>query len=482
LSEIKIRVISTFMISILIFSILNAVFAQPISIDKTLDSKVIENEDIQIVDNQINQQEVLQNLNSMDGYFTKNMGQIENDSVEFYIPGGGVWFTADGVWFELREEIENRDQGSQLRSQGGVRGTPKTLNSQTHTLNYKRIILKQEFVGANEVKPVGREKLSWYSNFFYGNVSSNWRTSVPNYREVYYENIYKNIDLRYYSNEKGLKYDFIVHPGGDVQSIKLKLFGAREIKLENNSKILFDTQIGNCIDSNIIVFQNNNLEKKLIDAKYIKIDEFTYGFELLDKYNENHDLIIDPLIYSSYIGGTGGGYCLDLATDKQGNVFVSGYELSNDFPISVGAYKSNLSGYLDAYILKLNSNGTSLIFSTYIGGSNWEWGGNIFIDLQSNIHLVGTTNSSDFPYTNGSYKNVNSKNFNVFLLKLNSTCSGLFHSAIIGGSKDDRNWAFAMDSDGNYYFTGRTESPDFPTTNGSFDPTHNGQQDGFISK
>ena len=132
--------------------------------------------------------------------FTENRGQLQNDEVRFYDQGGSVWFTDDGMWIELRENVESSSHELGFRCQGDLFSMERS-----EQLEYKRVILKQEFVGANEVRPVGRERLSWNSNFFYGNDSSKWCTEVPNYREVYYEDLYDGIDLHYYIKESGLK-------------------------------------------------------------------------------------------------------------------------------------------------------------------------------------------------------------------------------------------------------------------------------------
>jgi DNA-binding MarR family transcriptional regulator len=465
------------MISILLFSILNAIFAQPVSIDKSSDSKEIENEDTQIVNNQIYKQQVLQNLNNMDGYFTKNMGQIENDSVEFYIPGGGVWFMDDGVCFELREEIENGGQGSQLRGQGGVREIDFDSIGKydvPEPVSYKRMVLKQEFVGANEVKPLGREKLSWYSNFFYGNISSNWRTSVPNYREVYYENIYDNIDLRYYSNKNGLKYDFIVHPGGVPKDIKLKIDGATGLINKNEKNLKIKTEVGEIVDSNLLIYQKNRNELNYINGRFEILNSSTYGFRLLEDYDKSVDLIIDPLIFSTFIGGELSEYGWGIDVDSNKNAYITGVTNSMNFPNTTGSYDNSSNKFPDTFILKLNPNGSDLIYSTFIGGNNSEFGEEVKVDLDFNVYLTGRTNSTDFPINYNAYDSIQNGDFDVFALKLNSTGSSIIYSTFIGGKNYDHGLDIAIDSNNNLYITGLTESYDFPNTPSSFDASHNG--------
>ena len=166
--------------------------------------------------------------------FTENRGQLKNDNVKFYAQGGGLWFTNDSVWFELREEITKNSRESSVESQeSGELFDPLSRFEPPEPVKYKSVVLKQEFVGANHVRPVGRQKFSYHSNFFYGNDSSKWRTEVPNYQEIYYENLYDGIDLRYYTNENGLKYDFMLHPGANINQIVVRYKGAKGLELDN---------------------------------------------------------------------------------------------------------------------------------------------------------------------------------------------------------------------------------------------------------
>ena len=171
--------------------------------------------------------------------FTENLGQLENENVRFYAQGGDIWFTDDGVWFEIREYTETRGPGSEVKDQDAeMPWDPMVELELPKPVPYKRVIIKQEFMSANLVRPIGRKQLRWYSNFFFGNDSSRWRTQVPNYHEIYYENIYDDIDLRYYMNTQGLKYDFIIHPGADLNQIKVKYGGAEALGIDDNGNLM----------------------------------------------------------------------------------------------------------------------------------------------------------------------------------------------------------------------------------------------------
>jgi len=369
--------------------------------------------------------------------FTENLGQLENNEVMFYAQDDAVWFGADGVFFEFRENDESRGQGSQLRGQGGVRfgnGEPGmgnwiselTMNNyELTTSEYRRVVLKQEFVGANEVQPIGRERLSWNCNFFYGNDSSKWCTDVPNYSEVWFENIYDGIDLRYYSNEKGLKYDFIVHPGGNPKAIRIRYVGVEKLELDKSGNLKINTEIEDLFDSKPIIYQNYNRQKKFISGHFKIFNNNEYGFEIKDEFARDEILIIDPIVqinYSTFIGGL--GYDIvgsDISIDSNNNIYLSGCTNSYDFPTTPGVYNNSLSSNYDICVLKLNHNGTDLVFSTYIGGNDRDFDPELARDNFNNSYIVvGFTTSEDFPIHHaiqGDYKGAT----DFFVMKINTS-------------------------------------------------------------
>jgi len=410
--------------------------------------------------------------------FTANHGQLENDEVRFYSQGGDVWFTDDGVWFELREEIPIKSRESRVGSRESDEWFDPMNNLKPPVpVEYKRVILKQESVGANKLKPEGRERLSWNSNFFYGNDSAKWCPNVPNYREVFYKNLYDGIDLRYYTNEKGLKYDFIVHPGAAVEQIRLKYKGAEGMDVDIYGSLIIRTAIENVKDENLFIYQEHEGFRERINGRFEIINNLEYGFELLDKYDKKEPLVIDPQIklnYSTFVGGSQGDHGFNLEIDMSGNAFVTGETGSSDFPTTPGAndtsYNSNPLNTADVFILKLNSNASNLIYSTYIGGSGFDRGLAIKIDSSGNSFITGWTSSSDFPTTVGAFDTSFNINFDCFILKLNQNGSYLNYSTFIDA---ETGIDIALDSLGNAFVTGMTQTLNFTTTPGAFDSSYN---------
>ncbi|MCK5562160.1 MAG: hypothetical protein KAJ51_16295, partial [Thermoplasmata archaeon] len=322
--------------------------------------------------------------------FTENSGQLENEDVRFYAQGGSVWFTDAGVWFEVREYVETRDQGSEAWGRGDdLLLSPMDRFAPSEPRQYKRVVLKQEFVGANLVRPEGRERLGWNSNFFYGNDSSKWCTEVPNFHEVYYENLYNGIDLRYYTSEKGLKYDFIVHPGADVGQIRVRYKGSDGLIIDDQGDLIIKTAIENLIDGNLFIYQDYYGSRKLVKGRFKILNNLEYGFEILMGYNKDEILVIDPMVrleYSTFIGGGIRDRGFDIEIDSLKNVFITGVTYSFDFPTTPGVYNETFSGEWDIFMFKLDQNGSTLLYSTFIGGSKKEESLGIAIDTKGNAY------------------------------------------------------------------------------------------------
>ena len=195
------------------------------------------------------------------------------------------------------------------------------------------------------------------------------------------------------------------------------------------------------------------------------------------------------LVYSTYLGGTSNDNGNSIAVDSSGNAYITGQTKSMNFPTTTGAYITTFIGSeYDAYVTKLNSDGTTLLYSTYLGGSasnSIETEMGIAVDNEGNAYVTGNTNSGDFPVTSGAYQTNNKGGFqgDVILTKLNTNGTGLFYSTYLGGSGNDYGRAVALDSEGNVYMTGSTNSANFPVTNGAYQSTRTStSQEGFIAK
>jgi hypothetical protein len=192
------------------------------------------------------------------------------------------------------------------------------------------------------------------------------------------------------------------------------------------------------------------------------------------------------LVYSTYLGGTGGldiGY--GIAVDVAGNAYVTGITESTDFPTTAGAFQTTFGGYTDAFVTKLDATGTALVYSTYLGGTAFEESRGIAVDATGNAYVAGSTVSIDFPTTAGAFHTTFGGYYDAFVTKLDATGTALVYSTYLGGASDDYGLGIAVDTAGNAYVTGETNSADFPTTAGAFQTSSGSsypQFDAFVAK
>ena len=189
------------------------------------------------------------------------------------------------------------------------------------------------------------------------------------------------------------------------------------------------------------------------------------------------------LVYSTYLGGTGGEYGLAIAADNAGNAYVTGLTALSNFPTTPGAFQTTLSGYSDAFVTKLDPTGSSLIYSTFLGGTGYEEAWSIAVDGAANAYVTGLTTSSNFPISAGVVQTVfGGGNDDAFVTKVNPTGSSIVYSTFLGGGDVDEGKAITVNTVGDAYVTGRTLSSNFPMTVGAFQQSPGGSIDVFVTR
>ncbi len=305
-------------------------------------------------------------------------------------------------------------------------------------------------------------------------------TNVSRFAELLYPSIYPEIDLRFYQENRYLRYDFIVHPGGDPQRIRWKITGADSAAVVDD-KLLLYTSIGHLITGELFVYQKINDSIVPRNAHFqlqrhtaenpTATPQYELGF-VIDSYDSRYPLIIDPLLYSTFIGGSSTDVIYGIAKDNNGNIYIAGVTRSADYPTTTGAYDTTYSN-TDAFVTKLLANGTTLAYSTFIGGSSTDVAYDLAIDNSGNAYITGYTRSSDFPTTTGAYDTTYASRQDIFVTKVNATGSDLVFSTFLGVNGDDV--AFGIALNGNKpVITGFTTSTNFPTSSNPVDNTHQG--------
>jgi len=346
-----------------------------------------------------------------------------------------------------------------------------------------------KLAGAN-LEPTlhGLEELPGKTNYFIGNDPKKWTSNVRNYRKVKYESVYPGVDLVYYGSQRRLEYDFVVAPGADPAQISLSFEGA-EPKLAANGELLLGMSGGEVRFRRPVVYQNVSGHRHLVDAQYALERGDSVGFAVAN-YDHKRALVIDPVLaYSTYLGGSDNDVAWAIAVDSAGSAYVTGETYSSNFPLKNpiemyhaggGGHCSGDSGQcFDVFVSKLNSTGTALVYSTYLGGSADDIGYAIALDSAKNVYVAGQTYSDDFPVTAGVLRGVCGEVLvsgtptptcdardisDAFVTKINASGSAIDYSTFLGGTGYDYATAIAVDAADEAYVAGVTNGP-LPTGN-----------------
>lgn len=474
--------------------------------------------------------------------FEPNRGQSHHE-VKFLARGSGytLALTAAEAVFAL-----HTPQASEDAPQGQDRPKRLRLDRPDRPPKVTTTELRLTLVGAKAPGQVtGEEPLPGKSNYFVGNDPKKWRTNVPHYARVRYAEVYPGVDWVFYGRQRQLKSDFVVAPGADPKAIRIAVKGADKLSLDDKGNLMVHTRARSVVLAAPVIYQDIEGARKVIPGTYVLGDQNQVGFKV-SAYDTAHPLIIDPLmaadplprtlrtgripysftylrsrgesvavdragnayvasggyvmklnaaldtlIYSTHLGDTSVG---SIAVDVFGNAYVVGATISDNFPVvpSGNPVGSRRAGGSDAFVAKLNPTGDRLIYSTYLGGTDWDTGEAIAIDLLGNAYVAGVSDSTDFPTTPRAYMRRNPGSYDAaFVTKLDAAGTAKIYSTYLGGSFLTSNYqigsfliavgGIAVDRTGQAHVTGYSRATDFPTRN-ALRSTHGGYEDAFVTK
>lgn len=352
------------------------------------------------------------------------------------------------------------------------------------------------FLGANQGRWSGQNQLPGLYNYFIGNNPDHWAQNRKSYKSLKNSEIYPGTDLVLTSDDAFLKYQFELEPHADPSLIRLKYSGTDNLFIQDK-RLIIKTSVGDFIELEPYAYQINSKGQQVKVACDFSASDSIVKFEFPQGYNLELPLVIDPtLIFSSYTGGTSDNWGFTAAPDNYGNLVSGALSFGLGYPITLGSYQVNFGGTEDMAISKFNSNGTNLIFSTYIGGAQDDRPHSIIVDKNNDVIIFGTTTSNNFPVTVGAYDGSYNGGFDIVVVKLNSNGSILEGSTYLGGSSNDGlnqiplayNYGDSFrgevitDPSGNIYIGANTLSNDFPVTSGVFQPIIGNNEDGCIVK
>ncbi|HEX9511984.1 MAG TPA: PKD domain-containing protein [Puia sp.] len=291
------------------------------------------------------------------------------------------------------------------------------------------------FLGASEgVTIIPDKPLPSYNNYFIGHDPSKWASNCRIFQGVTYKNIYPNIDVRYYSDKGQLKYDIIVHPGGDVDQIALRYEGADKLSTKKG-QLIVSTSVGQVKELAPYSYLFNEQGKTEIGCKFSIRDGNTVRFKV-GEHDPGSTLIIDPsLVFCTFTGSKVSNWGFTATPGPDGSFFAGGIVFGEAFPWSTGALQPQYGGgQFDVGIMKFSSNGANKVYATYIGGNDSETPHSMICDAQGNLIVLGRTYSSDFPYKTTAGPGGAA---DIFVAKLNASGSVLIGCMRIGGTGND---------------------------------------------
>lgn len=411
--------------------------------------------------------------------FELNQGQT-NDRVKFLARSAGylLFLTSTEAVMALDNPAAHTKGKENREARGGIDDGDSVENG----ARPPRPIVRMKLIGANPAPRIeGLEQLTTSSNYFAGPDPAKWRTNIFSYRRVRYAEVYPGIDMVYYGDQRQLEYDFVVAPGSNPAVIQMSFAGIADFEISRMGDLLLHTAQGDLRQSKPVAYQEANGVKEEVFVSYVANGVGRVGFQL-GAYDPTRPLIIDPvLIYSTYLGGSGFDQGYAIAVDPPGSAYVTGKTAAIDFPTTAGAFQTNYGGG-DAFIAKLNPEGTALIYSTYLNGAG---GNGIAVDSAGNAYVTGEAGTLNFPTTPGAFQTP-PMGYDAFVTKLDPAGSALIYSARFGGNLDDFGRGIALDGGGNTYITGwtgcRSTTCTFPAVN-AFQPNYaGGTNDAFVTK
>ena len=420
--------------------------------------------------------------------FEPNLGQTSS-AVEFLSRGSGyaLFLSHGNVLLQL-----GREQPSPAAEAPVTQGTAADT-------------IRMSLVGANsKASAVGVARQAGVVSYFFGNDPKKWLTGISTYSKVDYSRVYPGIDLVFYGNQRELEYDFVAAPGADPGRIAWRIDGARA-GVDAEGDLTLSAGNGRATFRKPVMYQMSGGKKATVEGAFVVAGD-QVGFRL-GSYDHSKPLVIDPVLsYVTYLAGSStdqigqitgplsDGSSQGIAIDAAGSAYVTGSTASGDFPTKnayqVGQSKGSAPW---VFVTKFSPDGSSLVYSTYLGGSGWDFGYAIAVDSSGSAYVTGNTNSNDFPVTNGAYQilcsplpsnppgtvtraTCSSTQNSAFVTKLNPAGTGLVYSTFLGGYGGSVGTGIAVDSAGRAYIAGNENAPCnlsysfpacFPTTAGA---------------
>lgn len=398
--------------------------------------------------------------------------------------GMNAWVTDSGIVYDFYSLVA-RGEDKRSSPPGLLSVLPPGLAperlEQPESAGFRGHVVRMRFADAagRAVADAGTRRRG-HHNYLIGDDPAKWGRGAALYGSVSLQELYPGVAAVLYFDGGSLRYDLHVAAGKDPGGIRMKMEGAGEVTVNGNGELVLKTSLGEVHHGSILAYQDIGGERKRVECGFRQEKSGELAFSL-GSYDRRYPLVIDPLVYATFLSGTDYGSGGGLAVDGSGNVYVTGRATNGTYPTTVGAYDTTFDPIggdnTDIVVTKLNDAGTEALYSTFVGGRYGEAGSSIAIDSARNVYVLGWTSSgrgsNDFPVTPGAFdttppRDVSWSLNDLVVFKLDSSGSELLYSTYLGGLYNEWSGGIAIDVDGNAYITGQTSSRDFPKTDGAF--------------
>ncbi len=374
-------------------------------------------------------------------------------------------FLRDRVSFSLVKDEEEHEHAQE--------GQPE----KDHHAEPDFIVWTMVFEGAEPNAHVegvnGRPSVTSYIS---GSDPARWVVHPQEVERVDYIGVYPGIDAQFSMVGLDLKYDHIVHPGGEPSDIRIRYDGIERLSLSTDGELVVHTAYGEQKQHAPVSWQEIDGVKRPVEVEFRLLDERSFGFRVRGAYDGSKNLVIDPLfemVWASYTRALGASnninYCFANAMDLQGNVYLTGM-VDGTFPVTPGSYSGPGNIQPEIFVAKFSADGTTLIYSTYLPGSSSEFGTSIAVDSLGRAYITGVvdlniTGLTNYPSTPNAYQPVHAPGADAILTVLNPDGSGLVYSTFLGGQSSETGYCVALGPTGIAYITGTTTYLGFPEVN-----------------
>lgn len=347
--------------------------------------------------------------------------------------------------------------------------------------------LTLQFVGGNSrtVLEPG-ERGPGHVSYLLGDDPERWRTRLPVYRSLVYRDVWPGVDVSVHGEAGVLSYELVLSPGARTEDIRLAMKGADSLSLDPAGDLRFHTPVGDLHHSRPAGRRqgSDGLEWQVATRFALSAERRAeYGFALAAGEGRRDRVVVQPgIAYATFLGGSSFESGIGIAVDDGGHAYLAGKTLSSDFTTTSGAYDRQYDLNHDVTVVKLNPTGSELIYATFLGGNGDDRGHSLAVDAEGGAYVTGRTTSSNFPTTPGALDRSWNGKFDAFVARLSPDGSALVYSTFLGGSRDDRGLAIAVDGADAAYIAGKTQSVNFPVSSAALARNRAGAADAFVTK